>query len=563
MNTKYSHINFLWTDLIVDELIRNGIDQFFISPGSRSTPLTLAIARDKRTHCVLHFDERGAGFAALGYARATKKPAVLVCTSGTAAANYFPSIIEASMSRIPMIVLTADRPPELRDTGANQTIDQVKLYGDYVRWFQDLPCPSLDIQPDYLLTTIDQAIYRAQDNIPGPVHLNCMFRDPLAPDNEEIDFNSYLSGISNWVNSEKPYTKYQKPVLSPGLSNIESLAEKIKNNNRGLILCGRMENDAARHSILKFAELVGYPVFADITSGLKSDKSSNIIKHELLFENVDRKEIKTDMVIHFGGVMTSKRLNEWIAEIRPENYIHITNHPDRNDPSHLVSQRFHCEIDTFMNGLHLNLEDPKPDKEWLNNIIDTAKTNEKIVLEKIHKENGLNESLTTRLVSQHIDEKSVLFLGNSLAIRMMDKYLDSDSPVIPIGFNRGASGIDGCIASSLGFAMGNGKPVSLLIGDLSFLHDLNSLAMIKDVKHPITIVVMNNDGGGIFKYLPIAQQKEVFEKYWLTPHGMQFKKISEQFELDYYKTVTSDEFVNNYSTAQKSGKSSIIEVVIN
>jgi len=323
-----------------------------------------------------------------------------------------------------------------------------------------------------------------------------------------------------------------------------------------------MENDAARHSILKFAELVGYPVFADITSGMKSDKSSNVINHELLFEGADSKEIKTDLVIHFGGVMTSKRLNEWIAETRPENYIHITNHPYRNDPSHLVTHRFHCDIDTFMNGLHLNLEDPKPDKEWLNNIIDIAKDNEKLVLEKIHNENGLNESLTARLVSQHIDDKSALFLGNSLAIRMMDKYMASDSPAVPVGFNRGASGIDGGIATSFGFSKGHGKPVSLLIGDLSFLHDLNSLAMLKDAKHPVTIVVMNNDGGGIFKYLPIAQQKDVFEKYWLTPHGMTFEKVSEQFKLDYYQPSTPDEFVKNYSAAQKSGKSSIIEVAI-
>lgn len=564
MNTMYSHINFLWTQLLVEELIRNGINQFFISPGSRSTPLTLAAAHNTKVQCTVHFDERGAGFAALGYGQATGKPAVLVCTSGTAAANYFPSVIEASMSRIPMIVLTADRPPELRDTGANQTIDQVKLYGVYVRWFQDIACPSLAIQPEYLLTTIDQAAYQAQDNNPGPVHLNCMFREPLAPDNNDTDFSDYLSVISNWINSNKPYTKYQKPILTPELSKVKLLSEKIISNKRGIIVCGKVESDSARESILKFAELIGYPVLADITSGMKSDKSLNVINHETYLDyDKSADELKTNMVIHFGGMMTSKKLNEWLTEIRSDNYIHIDNHPFRNDPMHIVTERFHCGMESFISSLLPLMQKLQPDRQWLNGIVEKYKNYEKKISEKIDNESLLKESLVSRLVSLHINKNSALFLGNSLAIRMMDKFLDRMGPHVPIGFNRGASGIDGCVATAVGWSMGLNKSVTLLIGDLSFLHDLNSLALLKDIENPVTIVVLNNNGGGIFKYLPIAKQKDVFEKYWLTPHNLTFEKTSEQFDIDYYKPSTPDEFISSYEKAQKSGKLSLIEVIIN
>jgi len=563
MNTKYSHINFLWTDLIVNELIRNGINRFFISPGSRSTPLTIAIARAKGAESTLHFDERGAGFAALGYGQATGKPAVLVCTSGTAAANYFPAVIEASMSRIPMIILTADRPPELRDTGANQTIDQVKMYGSYVRWFQDISCPSLDIQPEYLLTTIDQAVYQSQDNLPGPVHLNCMFREPLAPDENEIDFTDYLSGISGWLENDKPFTEYHKPILLPEQSKLEGLSNKIKSTNKSIILCGKLNDSKVCDSIIKIAEKFGYPLFADITSGLKSDKSPNLINHELLFDSgFNDDEIKPEFIIHFGGVMTSKKLNEWLDEIKLKNYVHIDNHSFRQDPLHMVTKRFHCEISSFVEGMLTYKNDLSSDKKWLMAFQDKIEVSKKKILTILDNETSLSESMVARLVSRYIDKKSSLFMGNSLAIRMMDKYMDQDSPVVPICFNRGASGIDGCVATAIGCSIGFKKPITLLIGDLSFLHDFNSLALLKESKFPVTIVVLNNDGGGIFKYLPISNQKDVFEKYWLTPHGMTFEKIAEQFGVEYLTPSIPDEFIKSYNFAQKSGKSNLIEIVI-
>ncbi len=563
MNTKYSHINFLWTDLIVNELIRNGINQFFISPGSRSTPLTIAIAHNKGAKSILHFDERGAGFAALGYGQATGKPAVLVCTSGTASANYFPAVIESSMSRIPMIILTADRPPELRDTGANQTIDQVKMYGNYVRWFKDIACPSIDIMPEYILTTIDQAVYQSKGNLPGAVHLNCMFREPLAPEEKQSDFKSYLSGLSGWAVNDEPYTKYEKPVLFPEPSELEALFNKIKNNNKGIILCGKLNSKKERDAVIKISESFCYPVFADITSGLKSDKSPNLINHDVLFDNeYDGFDLKPGLVIHFGGVMTSKKLNQWLIEIKPDSYIHIDNHPFRQDPSHMVTERFHCDIDFFCDELLHDLDGDGVDIKWFCQFQDKYELTKKKINFKFENESQLSESMITHLVSNHIDSDSSLFIGNSLAIRMMDKYMDPESPVVPIGFNRGASGIDGGIATTMGWSTGLCKPATLLIGDLSFLHDLNSLALLKESDYPVTIVVLNNNGGGIFKHLPISKQKDVFEKYWITPHGMTFEKIAVQFGVVYMNPSTLDEFTERYNFAQKSGKSNLIEVVI-
>ena len=208
-NQKSSSLNALWAQLIVQELLRNQINQFVLSPGSRCTPLTAAVAAEKQAAALMHFDERGAAYFALGYARASGRPAVLVCTSGTAAANYYPAVVEASMDMLPLILLTADRPPELLASGANQTIEQVNLYGNYVRFHFELPCPDELVAPESILTLVDQAVYRATRSPAGPVHINCMFREPLAPSPLPKDFSPYLAGAQRWLNNNKPFTAYE------------------------------------------------------------------------------------------------------------------------------------------------------------------------------------------------------------------------------------------------------------------------------------------------------------------------------------------------------------------
>ena len=224
---KIPNLNYLWTSLIVEELLRQGIEYFCIAPGSRSGPLTVAIARNPKAKSFVHFDERGLAFHALGYISAANKPAVIISTSGTAVANFFPAVVEASKKKLPLIILTADRPLELRKTGANQTIEQSEIFGEYVRFRSDLPCPDLKISPEFILTTIDQAVFRANGELRGPAHLNCMFREPLVPVASDEDFSEYLKGLKSWQKTNRVYTRYVPPqkIFSPTVSSDITVGE--------------------------------------------------------------------------------------------------------------------------------------------------------------------------------------------------------------------------------------------------------------------------------------------------------------------------------------------------
>src|SRR3989338_6025132 len=245
-----ANLNCLWARLMVEELVRQGIDYFCIAPGSRSSPLALAVAEHSRTQSFIHFDERGLGFYALGLASAAKKPCVVITTSGTAAANLLPSVIEASKKKIPIIYLTADRPPELRFTGANQTIDQVDIFGKFVRWFFDMPCPAAEIPASFILTTIDQAIAKAKGELNGPVHLNCMFREPLAP--TKIKFESdYLALLNRWLKNQQPYTNYIISEKHPVLADLRSTAKRINKLKFGIIAVGKLSSKDDKKAVLK------------------------------------------------------------------------------------------------------------------------------------------------------------------------------------------------------------------------------------------------------------------------------------------------------------------------
>ena len=255
------NINYLWANLLIEELIRNGVDYFCVSPGSRSSPLTLAVANHKNAHAHVHFDERGSAFHALGYVSATRKPCAIITTSGTAAANLFPAIIEASKKKIPLIVMTADRPPELRFTGAHQTIDQTKIYGEYVRWYFDLPCPTPDIPPEFILTTVDQAVSRAKGNPGGPVHLNCMFREPLAPIKKTFRVSTYTQSIKAWQTGNSIYTKYVLPKLDLEQSDINHISSAIGKIRSGIIIAGKLSTREEQKAILKISERLNWPIF--------------------------------------------------------------------------------------------------------------------------------------------------------------------------------------------------------------------------------------------------------------------------------------------------------------
>lgn len=557
--SKLLNANHLWSSLIVEELIRNGVEYFCISPGSRSSPLAVAVATNPRAKSFVHFDERGMAFHAIGHASAKRKACAVITTSGTAAANLLPAIVEASKKKLPLIVLTADRPPELRATGANQTIDQIKIFGEYVRWQFDMPCPTTDIPANFVLTTVDQAVFRANGELKGPVHINCMYREPLF---EKVGngFKPFPAELKHWQNARIPYTSYfrsgdtyqKERDVSP------EIAEKIRGVKCGVIAVGKLASSAEQRSVLALAEKLGWPVFVDATSGLRLGNSHKNVIHyfdQILLSRMP----KVDGVLHLGGRMTSKRWYDYIEAAKPAHYIMVLNHPLRNDPLHGVTLRVQARVGDFCGALAKKITKGKT-SAFLPSLQNLNQKTDRIIEEYFGREARLSEAAAARLVTQYIPVNDGLFLASSLPVRHVDMYADPRGNAVTVGANRGASGIDGTVASACGFAAGLGRRVTLLIGDLALLHDLNSLAMLKASPHPLVIVALNNDGGGIFNFLPVAQFKNGFEKFFGTPHGLNFAAAAQMFDLNYANPQSAEEFVRTYKIALESKTSTLIEV---
>lgn len=564
MILNFANLNQLWGWLIVEEFIRNEIDYFVISPGSRSTPLTVAVARHSQAKKKVCLDERGAAFHALGYARATGKPAVLICTSGTAIANYFPAVIEAFVERLPLIILSGDRPPELQQTGANQTIEQANLFGNYVKANFSLPCPDEKISPQVVLTTVNQVIYQAQNHPASPVHLNCQFREPLAPIQSTLEPN-YLQKIERWINQNQPYTYYSLNTSQASQEELERLGKIIEQAHQGILIIGQLRNEAERKAVIALANKLQWLVFADVQSGLRFDNSISSCIHyfdQLLLTDSRAELDYPNLILQIGHRILSKRLLQFIEKFPLSHYIVVVNDPHRQDPHHCVSWKIESDLENFCTQLikFIPLEPQNSSLEiWQqkNQLIDQT-------IEKFLRENHqLNEIGIARLISHYLPFHHGLFLASSMPIREMDMYGVMKGRKVAIAANRGTSGIEGTIASAVGFSVGLNAPVTLLIGDLAFLHDLNSLAQLNSNNFPIIIVVINNNGGGIFSFLPIAQFKDVFDSYFGTPHNLEFELIAKTFQLNYYHPQTLKEFREDYALAIQTEKNTLIEVKTN
>ncbi len=569
MPIDYENINILWSALIIEALIRQGVDHFCISPGSRSAPLTIAAARTAKAHKVVCHDERAAAFYAIGYARATHQPAVLICTSGSAAAHYFPAVMEAAHDHLPLLILSADRPPELQQTGANQTTQQDYLFGSYAKWYFALPCPTETITARMVLTTMDQAVYQARLSPAGPVHINCPFREPLTPSREPI---SSVQDLDYWLNSDRPFTAYSTPLYQPDDKTIQVIAAILQNATDGLISIGRLTTHQECHSALQLVKTLPWPVAADITSGLRLSDEVPTAYFDQLLSHSARWPYQPTVILHIGGQFISKRLLQFIEhrvikEHFAEHYIVIQNHPFRSDPTHTVSHRLYGDISLTINRLLDCLKPKAVDfdplqgeriRQWqaLNQQIDW------IITDFLNKDSALNEIAIARLLSELVPDQHGLWIANSMPIRDMDMYGKPRAHPIRIGANRGTSGIDGTLASAVGFAVGLMKPVTVLVGDLAFLHDLNSLLLVKNSVYPVIVVIINNNGGGIFSFLPIAQYPEVFGNYFVTPHGLQFEHFAKAMALPYYMPRTTHELREQYQQALQSSQSSVIEIHI-
>lgn len=565
MNTN---ANIQWAHLIIEEAVRNGVRTFCISPGSRNTPLVWAAANNPDAEIVTHWDERGTAFFALGHAKATGQPAALICTSGTAVANYLPALVEASASCVPLLVLTADRPPELLDTGANQAIHQTGIFSHYVRWETTLQCPDEKIDPHFVLTTIDQAVYRATRAPAGPVHINCMFREPLEPTGPLP--NACLPPVDGGIEGGKAYTKYLLPQSTVPADALDQLQAA----QRGLIVVGSLASEQEARAVDALARTLNWPVFPDITSGLRIGTPCPPYVHyydQLLLTETFRSQCQPDLVLQLGAPFVSKRLLQHLQNHRPQQWLLFANHPCRRDPAHAVTTRIEMPIEAFCSQAAKAIS-ANSVSEWCRNLCAASSAVHETLTTFFANDNSLSEPTIARIISEHIPAGHALFLGNSMPIRNMDMYASDRGaqyglpPVYGeieggktnlVIANRGASGIDGNIATATGCARASGKPVTAIIGDLAALHDLNSLALAADL--PITLVIINNHGGRIFNHLPIAQHWQGIDHLWTTPHNLGFQQAADMFGLGYHRPTTRPEFLAAYREANEP---TLIEIVV-
>lgn len=532
--------NTYWMSIFVDELANCGLQAVCISPGSRSTPLTLAFAAHKSMRVYSHLDERSGGFFALGMAKASRHPVALVCTSGTAAANFHPAIIEAYYSNVPLLVLTADRPHELRGSGANQTIDQIKMYGDHVRWSVEVPLPESnppEILLRYLRSLAARACATATGPVSGPVHLNFPFRKPLEP-RLSSDRNTTMAG-NHTAGNARPYTLYSHGRIHTEEGIVRSVAATIMNNPHGLIICGpNSPGDDFPAAVTALAEQCGYPIFADTLSGLRHGPhiASGLImsSYQLWLSHAEWMRSATT-VIRFGSVPTSSALSAFLDSCAPVNHIHVRADGEWADDLHLTHDYIQTDPTFFCREIanHLAEVGYRPEKQWLSRIKLTESRAQELI-RTIDKSTTFFDASAIYTILFAVPDDSIVFAGNSLPVRHID-FLDRPGPTrLKVFGNRGASGIDGNVSTALGIAAETGKHVVAILGDITFYHDMNGLMAIRqhDMRN-ITIIVINNDGGGLFHRLPIARHDPPFTDLFLTPHGLSFSPVASLYGLRY------------------------------
>lgn len=551
------NINLIWASLMAEECIRKGADTFFLAPGARCTPLTIAVARHPDARTVQHFDERGVGFAALGFARATGRPGVVICTSGTAVSNLTPAVVEASMDAQPLLLLTADRPFELRECGANQSIPQTQAFQPYVKWNMDLPAPETSVAPQVLLTTMNQALREAEC---GPVQLNCPFREPLGAFTDRTDSEAYLIPIHDWMKGHDPYTSTTPVWRESDDMSISGLAELL-NSAQVLVISGGGGNEAEALAIEDLSEKRGWPVLSDVSSGLHfGPRRNGVVRHvdSILGRGEFPPDLQPQVVLQFGVRFLSKSLLQALEEQPPRIWIHVTPRDGRFDPIHRVTHRVQAGIDRFCMKVEQEPFDGV-DPAWRRGWLQADMQVDRVLSSELEDGADLSEPAVARTITRRIRNLHGLVLGASMPVRDVNRFSARNPNRIQVACNRGASGIDGTIATAVGFARGLRQCVTVLLGDLSALHDLNSLAMASSSRIPIIVVIVNNHGGGIFHFLPQSADPD-FEKFFGTPHSWKFQGAAGQFDLPYAYAETLEDFDEAYQEAMDNRVSCLIEV---
>ena len=510
----------------VEEVVRAGVRDVVVCPGSRSTPLALALRAHPGIRTWLHVDERAGAYFALGAAKASRRPTAILGTSGTAVVNFAPAVVEAHEGRVPLIVLTADRPPELRDRAAPQSIDQVHLYGRFVKWYVELPVPAESAPLEaHLRGVVGRAVATATEAPAGPVHLNLPFREPLVPEGS-------LEPTGN--EDEPPHADLVAGIrLLPSVA-AGRLADRLASARRGLIVCGPLDRLDFPAAVGRLAAATGFPILADALSNVRlgrHDRSHVVARYDAIVRSdAFRSRLVPDLVLSFGGTPTSKALlgmfedhrvrrivvddGGWtVPTLQPVTVAHA-------DPVALAT--------TLADILERDRIEPAADSRWLALWLAAEQAADGAIHDWLKTLDEPFEGAAFADLEGVLPDGAILVAGNSMPVRDMDTYLAPGPAAIRCVGNRGANGIDGVVSTALGAAATSEGPVVLVVGDLSFLHDLNALVAARLHRLSATIVLVNNDGGGIFSFLPQASAvrpetglPEHFEELFGTPHGLE------------------------------------------
>ncbi|MGL5201101.1 MAG: 2-succinyl-5-enolpyruvyl-6-hydroxy-3-cyclohexene-1-carboxylic-acid synthase [Aeromonas veronii] len=541
-SSQHATSNHVWSSLLLEELFRLGVRDIALAPGSRSAPLTMAAAAHHGFRRHLHFDERGLGFMALGLAKGSNRPVAVIMTSGTAVANLWPAVAEAQLTGVPLIILSADRPHELIDNGANQAIDQQGIFGRYPVYQQNLPSPTPTITAAFVLSSVDQALAK-QALTPGVVHFNCMYPEPLYPGEHYQDFSDYLAPLGDWLNSQTPWSPWQQSEPTcPPQAEWENFRQK-----RGIVVAGRIADPKQAQAAAALAEQLGWPLLADLQSQIRFD-SRNLIHMDMALNDPEfvAELGRAEVLLQFGARLVSKRLGQFIKHHSWQDYWLVDPQPARLDPDYRLRNRLLCSASAFAAAHPVTTQAP-----WHTLAELQHNASQQIAAACEHfSELGVCHRLNSLIEGQ-------LFVGNSMPARLMDMLGETGKGPSRVMTNRGASGIDGLIATAYGFAQSieqdSDEPTTLLLGDLSALHDLNSFALLSKASRPLVVILLNNDGGSIFRMLPVPTEGELLESYYRLPHGLSFEHAAAMFGLGYRAPTTLLEFEHDYRAALQHG----------
>jgi 2-succinyl-5-enolpyruvyl-6-hydroxy-3-cyclohexene-1-carboxylate synthase len=535
---------------LLDELVRCGMEHACTSPGSRNTPIALSIAREPRLRAWSHIDERACGFFAVGAARASGRPVAVTCTSGTAAANLLPAVIEAHEGGVPLIVLTADRPPELRDVGAGQTIDQIKLYGGAVKWFCELGIPeATPEQLRWVRSLACRAYWTAVDGRPGPVHINLPLREPLVLEEPLPDSEPGGGGRPAghpWVAQER----------ATGRSGTLPRRHEFR---RTVFIAGDLGHDRALGAELaKLATRARVPMLADPLSGARSGPAAIAHFDLLLRDRTLATDLRPDVVWRIGDLPTSKPLRSWLASLDEANQIAFSADERWIDPSARVRQR---EVGPLAELLGRIADDHvvPDDSDWLDRWSQADRAAAHAIAEPLMHA-GFSEPAVVTALAQFLPAGVTLFVGASMPIRDVEEFFPVLADPPRVLANRGANGIDGTVSSAFGAAAAGDDQVVLLLGDVTLAHDIGGLLAASRLGLKLTIVLLNNQGGGIFNFLPVSGEGAAFEQHVATPTGLDFAHAAALYDLGYTRASTLDGFAQALMAALSGERSTIIEV---